>query len=95
MLARNVLSLTIRTTATRNILLRSRRTTLGIRKLTNSAVEPPTSQVTRDEVHILEQTQDAWLFVDSVFPIRLGIWEYALVTYCSTLLSLTSLSLNN
>ncbi|KIJ17097.1 hypothetical protein PAXINDRAFT_167891 [Paxillus involutus ATCC 200175] len=75
MLARNVLSLTIRTTATRNILLRSRRTTLGIRKLTNSAVEPPTSQVTRDEVHILEQTQDAWLFVDSVFPIRLGIWD--------------------
>ncbi|KIK95027.1 hypothetical protein PAXRUDRAFT_780258 [Paxillus rubicundulus Ve08.2h10] len=51
------------------------RTSLGIRKLTNSAVEPPAFQVTRDEVHTLEQTQDAWLFVDSVFPVCLGIWD--------------------
>ncbi|KAF9234783.1 RNA12 protein-domain-containing protein [Melanogaster broomeanus] len=66
MFFRNATSLTTRTTPTRHILLISRRTAPGSRKLTDSAEPPP---------EVAANTQEGWLFVDSVFPIRLGIWD--------------------
>ncbi|KIJ60595.1 hypothetical protein HYDPIDRAFT_32020 [Hydnomerulius pinastri MD-312] len=68
MFARNAINLTVRNT--RPILrvstTQAGRTAPRTRKLTDSAVEP--SQVAVN-------TQEGWLFVDSVFPIRLGTWD--------------------
>ena len=55
----------------------------AIRNLTDNAVEQP--HVSANVSAIIAsgprlhtcRTQEGWLFVDSVFPIRLGIWEYA------------------
>lgn len=57
------------------------RRTPGIRNVADSAVEQPPNvslrfmRVVGAFIRVL--AQEGWLFVDSVFPIRLGIWEYA------------------
>ncbi|KAF8431788.1 RNA12 protein-domain-containing protein [Boletus edulis BED1] len=66
MLSRNVAGLVARS---QSILVSSAarravvRRTLGTRNLANTVEEPPVS------------ANQGWLFVDSVFPIRLGIWD--------------------
>jgi hypothetical protein len=56
----------------------------AIRSLTDSAVEQPHLSANVSLRLLLVavaltrgRAQEGWLFVDSVFPIRLGIWEYA------------------
>lgn len=34
--------------------------------------------------------QEAWLYIDSVFPIQLAAWEYAHIALLYAILSLTS-----
>ena len=56
----------------------------GFRNLTDGAVEQPrvSANVSLRLLLVVVtftrgRAQEGWLFVDSVFPIRLGIWEYA------------------
>lgn len=57
----------------------------------NVPVPKPNTSKVRDAIpsqpHLTcPQTREAWLFVDSVFPVRLATWEYVLSSLSATLL---------